>query len=233
MAILKVLLVENDASRAARIAASLSAGNLDVVTVATSEDAKSALALRQFDVLLLTSTVDGSRPLVTLRERSVATTVLIVWGDHPDAGEALTIPATVPEQDLALEILRVHQDADLRRDAASDALPVFDKAEFRNQMGGDEALIHEIVGLFFEDSISQLQTIRTMLEGGDNQNASRLAHSLKGALGSLRAPRAHHCAAILEKAASTGDAPRSQHAFAALEKSMDELALELRAILGA
>lgn len=233
MEILKVLLLEKDPSRAARIATSLSSGNLDVVTVATSEDAISALALRHFDVLLLASTVNGVKSPVTIPESSSATPVLVVWGDHPDAGDALTIPATVPEQDLAREVLRIYRDADLSRDAASNALPAFDAVEFRSQMGGDQALIQEIVGLFFEDSMSQLQSIRTTLNDGDNQNASRLAHSLKGALGSLRAPRAHGYAAILEKAAAAGDAPRSRRALAALERSMDELALELRAILGA
>jgi HPt (histidine-containing phosphotransfer) domain-containing protein len=235
MTFLKLLLVENDPRRAVRIATSLSSGNLEVVTVATRDEAISALALRQFDIVLLTSAADGLNSPLTFEfsERNGVAPVLVTWGDNPVAGEALAISAAVPELDLAVEILRVHEEAELRRDAASEALPVFDPVEFRNQMGGDEALIREIVGLFFEDSIGQLHSIRTILDGGDVQNASRLAHSLKGALGSLRAARAQRCAAVLEKATAAGDAPRSKRAFAALEKAMDELAIELRAILDA
>jgi HPt (histidine-containing phosphotransfer) domain-containing protein/CheY-like chemotaxis protein len=235
MTFLKLLLVENDPRRAVRIAASLSSGNLDVVTVATRDEVMSALALRQFDVVLLTSATNSLSSLLTfeISERNGAAPVLVTWGDNSAAGEGLAISAAVPEQDLAAEILRVYQEADLRRDAASEALPVFDPVEFRNQMGGDEALIREIVGLFFEDSIGQLHSIRTILDDGDAQNASPLAHSLKGALGSLRAARAQRCAAVLEKATAAGDAPRSKRAFAALEKAMDELAIELQAILDA
>ena len=71
------------------------------------------------------------------------------------------------------------------------------------------------------------------LDGGDCQTASRLAHSLKGALGSLRSERGRHCAGLLEMAAAAGDVPGSKSAFAALEKTMDALALELRAMLAA
>ena len=234
MAFLRLLLVESDPVRAARIAALLSSGNLDVATVATGEEARSALATRQFDVVLA-STAKSVESLLLFEspEKNGAVPALVVWGDRPDARDALTVPATVPEQELAVEILRLYRESASRREGSSDALPVFDPIEFRSQMGGDETLIREIVGLFFEDSVSQLQDIRATLDGGDCQTASRLAHSLKGALGSLRSERGRHCAGLLEMAAAAGDEPGSKSAFAALEKTMDALALELRAMLAA
>lgn len=230
MAFLKLLLIEKDPARASRIAASLSSGNIDVTIVATTEEAQSALALRQFDLVLLTSSMASLESSLPFHERNGVRPLLAIWGHRPDAGDVLTISGTVTEEELAVEILRVYREADLRRDTAPDTLPVFDPVQFRDQMGGDKELIKEIVGLFFEDSFGQLQRIRTMLDSGDTANVSTLAHSLKGALGSLHAARAHCCAAILEKAAAAGDTPRVKRTFAALEKAMDELALELRAI---
>jgi HPt (histidine-containing phosphotransfer) domain-containing protein len=234
MTLLKLLLVENDSNRAARLIAALSSGNLDVVSVPSAEAAASALAIQQFDVVFLASnTASGKSPLtIQSPERNNSSPVVIVWGEHPDASGALAIAAALPEQELAAEILRMHQEA-RRRDTDAESLSVFDSVEFHSQMGGDEDLIREVVELFFTDSLSQLQSIRTMIEGADCRGASRLAHSLKGALGSLRAARAQHFAGILEKTAAAGDAPRVRRAFATLEKAMDELAAELRHIVPA
>jgi HPt (histidine-containing phosphotransfer) domain-containing protein len=65
------------------------------------------------------------------------------------------------------------------------------------------------------------------------QPASRVAHSLKGSLGSLHAPRARHWAQTLELAAASGDGERYRQSFSALEQSLSDLEPKLQDLLKA
>ena len=98
-------------------------------------------------------------------------------------------------------------------------------------MGGDTDLMREIVGIYFEESAGQMRDLAEALDRGENTRASRLAHSLKGSLGSLHAARARHWAQTLESAAAAGEAERSRSAFAALRDAVEELAPDLRKVL--
>src|SRR6185437_13261128 len=105
------------------------------------------------------------------------------------------------------------KQAAARGDDAASRLPIFDLPGFRQQMGDDPDLMREIVGIFFEESAGQMRELSETMSRGEIGRASRLAHSLKGSLGSLHAARARHWAQTLEAAAAAGDSGRSQAAL--------------------
>lgn len=107
----------------------------------------------------------------------------------------------------------------------------FDFAAFREQMGEDRDLMSEIVGLFFEESGAQLRNLRDSLTANEFDAVSRVAHSLKGSLGSIHAGRARHWAAALETSAVAKDHQRSERCLSSLEKAVAALTPELQPLL--
>ena len=113
---------------------------------------------------------------------------------------------------------------------ATMELPVLEPEEFEEQLGGDRELMVEIIDLFFEEGQRQMADMRVTLANGNFAQLSRLAHTVKGSLGSLRATRARWRAHELEAAASGGDANLCRQSFAAFEQDLIELEPELRSL---
>ena len=229
----KVLLVEEDPTRAERIAGALAACNMESFRTTRTEEVEEALVVRQFDVVLLSSL---GKPPETLRRIHSATRRLcpsakfIVWGACEAGLCDVVLPEQLSEPELGGELVRAQQGAAAGGDS-TEHLPVFDLPAFRQQMGDDPELMREIVGIFFEESVGQMHELNEMVARGETVQASRLAHSLKGSLGSLHAARARHWAQALEAAAAVGDAGRSQTALHALGQAIDELTPDLRKVL--
>lgn len=230
----KVLLIEEDRDRARRIAKALARCDIETFHTTDADQAEEALGIRQFDVVLLSSL---ARPAETLGRLHSATRRLcpsakfFVWGKCEAALCDAVLPEHVSEPELGEELLRAHKRAAAGGDDSVSRLPVFDLSGFRQQMGGDAELMREIVGIFFEESEGQMRELHEVMERGEIARASRLAHSLKGSLGSLHAARARHWAQTLEAAAAAGDSIRSQHALLALSQAIDELTPSLREVL--
>jgi len=113
---------------------------------------------------------------------------------------------------------------------AGAELPVLEPEEFEEQVGGDRELMVEIIDLFFEEGQRQMADMRITLANGNFGQLSRLAHTIKGSLGSLRATRARCRAHELESAAGRGDANRCRQSLAAFEQDLIELEPELRSL---
>jgi HPt (histidine-containing phosphotransfer) domain-containing protein len=75
-----------------------------------------------------------------------------------------------------------------------------DLARAIESVGGNRALLGELVEIFLNDLPMQLQTLRAGARGGDSREAERIAHSLKSSLAILGAPTAARLAAELEGA---------------------------------
>ena len=230
----KVLLVDEDLARAQRVAGALAECNIESFHTAKADEAQEALGVRQFDAVLLSSRGSSTE---TLRQLHAATRRLcpsakfFVWGTCEAGLCDAVLPENVSETDLGRELKRAGQRVAANRDDSVSHLSVFDLPAFRRQMGDDPELMREIVGIFFDESIGQMRELSEMLACGEDSQASRLAHSLKGSLGSLHAARAHYWAQALEAAAASGDSARSQAAFNALERAMDDLTPNLREVL--
>lgn len=94
--------------------------------------------------------------------------------------------------------------------------------------GGDQELIEEIVAVFRDDVPPRLDEIDAAMGAGDIAEVARVAHSLKGAAGSLGAERLEALALLLEDAAKGGNAsvcgavqPQLRDALGALLTRLD------------
>jgi two-component system, sensor histidine kinase and response regulator len=82
--------------------------------------------------------------------------------------------------------------------------PAVDLAAVLDRIGGDEALLREIVGLYFEDEPRLLDEAATALRSRDADLLRRSAHTLKGAVSNFCAPAAWSAAQALESAGRDG-----------------------------
>jgi HPt (histidine-containing phosphotransfer) domain-containing protein len=230
----KVLLVEEDPARAQRIGDALAGCSIESFHTSRVDEAEEALGVRQFDVVLLSSlgnVPETLRQLQTATRRLCPSAKFFVWGKCEASLCDAILPEHLSEPELGQELARAQERTAANGDSPISNLPVFDSESFRQQMGGDPELMQEIVGIFFDESMEQMRELNEAIARGENVRASRLAHSLKGSLGSLHAARARHWAQILERAAASGDTGRSQAALNTLAQAIDELTPQLRTVL--
>lgn len=230
----KVLLIEEDPVRAQQIHNALSNCGVETFRTGGAAEAEEALAIRRFDVVLLSSLVQPPEVLTRIQSavrRLCPSAKFLVWGTCEAGFCDVVVPAHVSERELASELGRARQPATPGAGDAANTLPVFDLTGFRQNMGDDRELMREVVGIFFEESAGQMQELSEKLASGDTTRVSRLAHSLKGSLGSLHAARARHWAQALEVAAAAGDSNHSRTALEKLSQAIDELTPNLRDVL--
>jgi CheY-like chemotaxis protein/HPt (histidine-containing phosphotransfer) domain-containing protein len=82
---------------------------------------------------------------------------------------------------------------------------VFDVARARERLGGDRQLLRELITIFRADAPALMDRIRKAATAGNADALRRAAHALKGALGTLDAPRAYQAAIRVEETARSGD----------------------------
>jgi HPt (histidine-containing phosphotransfer) domain-containing protein len=120
--------------------------------------------------------------------------------------------------------------ADLQTKNKENELPVLAPDEFEEQVGGDRELMVEIIDLFLEERKQQVIEMRQALSVADWESLAKLAHTIKGSLGSLHALRARSRAQELEVAARDGKSELSRQWFAALERDLEDLEPALAAL---
>ena len=91
------------------------------------------------------------------------------------------------------------------------------------RVGGDTALLGEMVRLFLNDAPSLMQEIRDAVSHGDGLRLERAAHALKGSVSIFEASAAVEAAARLETIWATGDLGGANEACGQLEKEIDLL----------
>jgi HPt (histidine-containing phosphotransfer) domain-containing protein len=234
MASPRLLLLEDDAGRAERIAASLSAVGIEAVRTDNLADAQEASTLHRFDLILICCKDDApalARQLRPVTERFSPSAPIVLYGSHEGSDADTVLPSDLSESALGREIARLWEAAAVKQDNVASQLMLFDLLAFRQQMGEDPELINEIIGIFFEESRRQRKEIEEAIGTGDFGLASRIAHSLKGSLGSLHAPQARYWAQALEAACKNKDRERSQQCFTSLEEALSELHPVLKRVL--
>lgn len=83
------------------------------------------------------------------------------------------------------------------------------------KIGGDLELALELLQAYYEDAPVRLESLVRAVEGGDCEEASRLAHSLKGMSGVIRAREISELALSMEVSGRKGnmDAVRKSMSF--------------------
>jgi HPt (histidine-containing phosphotransfer) domain-containing protein/PAS domain-containing protein len=125
------------------------------------------------------------------------------------------------------------------RPAAAEGAPVspsaltgaaLDRAALLERLGGDAELVREVAELYLHESPRLLGAARAALAGGDAPALARAAHSLKGTLTTLAAPRASTAALRLEQLGARGDLAGAAAALPELERCLEELGAGLDAL---
>ena len=138
---------------------------------------------------------------------------------HPsellDAVERGASPGRAPSDSPDQLVLRQPQDE-------RSTMPVYDMDRALARLEGERKLLREMITIFLVESIGLMKTIRESAGSGDLAALGRAAHTLKGATGTLGAPRAFEAARRLEDAARQNQ-PSVGPALADLEREMIDL----------
>ena len=83
--------------------------------------------------------------------------------------------------------------------------PLFDAEALMENLGGDKAMLAEVVRLCREgDAPRLLADLGSSLHAGDTDSAAKAAHALKGMVGAFNASEAWAAAKLLEMTAKAG-----------------------------
>jgi two-component system, sensor histidine kinase and response regulator len=249
---LRFLLVHGDSHGSGRIASLLMDAHHTVLAAPTLAEAAEALCIERFDAIILDAAlpraevaefasglrrVEESQGLARIPVVSVSSGIAVNASpdqESPAWDECLCEPldpAALTEAVTRLAQAVGHPGAQPTPVKPSpldtSEFPVLEPEEFEEQLGGDRELMVEIIDLFFEECRRQIAEMRLALANGNFTQLSRLAHTIKGSLGSLRATRARWRAHELEFAAGAENGDLCRESFSAFEQDLSELAPEL------
>lgn len=106
-------------------------------------------------------------------------------------------------------------------------LPLFDKDQFLKSLANDEELAGELLAAFLEDSPVRRDSLGEALDANDAVAASKLAHSLKGMCGVVRAQALVDAALTMEHNAKTGNLDKVREQYATFVKLMEQAHQEM------
>ncbi len=183
-------------------------------TVADGKEAVAAYASAPYDIILMDvemPEMDGFEATAVIRKREEATgrhTPIIAMTAHAltgqrekclDAGMDDYVAKPVRPEELFAAIDRqmaaAHSAGALASDASASVQtgderpPIFDVVGLDIRMGGDQALIKEIVEVFLNDFPDQMARFLQALQDKDQALAHRQVHSIRGAAASVGAER--------------------------------------------
>ena len=246
MSKLRILLVHNDAGESDRISNLLEKAGHSVLVLETMADASEALGLQRFDAVLLPESTpaeelgafaSGLREAEKTRRVEARTPIIVCSSGILEPklglanGEDGYADALIPNQfdpSLFAQIVEQVRTQQSQNPATSqveesEELAVFDREGFNDLLSHNRELLDEIIGLFLEESGSQMGEMKDCLGTGDFVSLAKVAHTLKGSLGTLHAHRARSRAEALEIAATRQVHEQSQSHLERLESELDAL----------
>jgi signal transduction histidine kinase/CheY-like chemotaxis protein len=114
---------------------------------------------------------------------------------------------------------------------ASDGFScAFNRDEALRNVGGDDAILAEMVELFATECPKQMSEIGSAYQAGDHVALSRAAHTLKGSVSLFGAEQARAAAQRLELMGREGKMNDFPQAWAHLQRHVDELLQALQAL---
>ncbi len=230
-----------------RISSALTSAGHTVLAVQGLQEASEALLVQRFDAVLLGSGLDAdavsafAAKVRDLDEASSAgkTAVLTVAPDDAITAASGTgpgvdgvVPETLDPEALTIAIARLASAVGIeavrpKKNSPSVDVPILDIEELKAQVAYDDDLLVELIDLYFSERERQSKEMKEALTAGEHERLSRLAHTIKGSLGSLHALVAKANAQWLELAAKAAEHDKCEHYLAALEIDLDILEKEL------
>ena len=225
-----------------------------VHVVANGLQAVSAAEQERFDVILMdvqmpemggfeaTRAIRASRIAGTSSVPIIALTARAMKGDREACLEAgmngyLSKPVRAEDLSTALEALSRHDSAPItgHEHAAAGSAGVdsaIDEDAVVRMVGGDRALLREMVALFIEDYPKRVSEISDALRHNDAEAVEFAAHAVKGAAMTLCARRVGDTALALEQMGRASELHRAGDALAALEDELAQAHAGLAIIVG-
>jgi CheY-like chemotaxis protein len=234
---LKVLLAEDNPVNQRVAAALLTKRGHHVTIVANGIQALVAIDGEPFDVVLMDiqmPEMGGVEATAAIRAREQERgghLRIIALTAHTMSGDRERYLAAGMDGYLAKPIDRLALFAaveDERAAAATPAAPPFNRALLIERLGGDEALVRDVVQLFLTDSPPRIAAIRVAIENGDTRALESAAHALKGALTNLAADEALEAIKSLEELARDGHMNEARGAWKTAKAALDALLAALR-----
>jgi len=250
MSTLRVLLIEGEPGGSEHISSALSEADHAVLPAAGLEEASEALLIQKFDAVLLSfsAPADGianfAAKLRDLEKRqSTAIRVPLLScspGVYENDGARNAIDGYLPsrfDEHAFLEAVtrlssRVPETPEGPIPTRAGE-PIFEPDKFQEQVAFDTELLIEIVDLFLLERLAQMDEMRRAFAESDLEQLGRVAHTIKGSLSSLHAPRARARAQDLELAAKESCVETCRHLLAQLEHDLTLLEPELVALRNA
>lgn len=110
--------------------------------------------------------------------------------------------------------------------------PLFDEARFLQSLAGDVELARELLTAFLEDSPERSESLREALAQGDADQASKMAHSLKGMCGVVRSNEIATLALGMEESAKAGDLEKTRELHTLFQGKLKAAHGAMRLFLG-
>ncbi len=227
---LRVLVIEDDAVSRKLLAEMLTARGHEVEGASTAAEGIAAVRRAHFDVALLDvelpdlsapeaarkllNLAAGALPILAVTGHSAAEASRIcdggnVCGYVPKPVVAETLLAAIGEAVGQLEEPDLPEPAELNRSKILD------------RIDGDEALLEELIELFFKSYPEYMSQVQRAIAAGDVEALCSAAHALKGCVGVFVREGAFRTAAALESIRCEADIPKALQLCVRL---LDELA---------
>ncbi len=242
---LKILLAEDNAFNQKVAVGMLSQMGHEVTIVSNGFEAVNRYKKDDFDVILMDVQMphmDGFEATRIIREIDghsgrhipiVAMTAYAMKGDRERCLEAgmdgyLSKPIRTNELAGTLDNLVVNLSERETEDAPApppneSGAQAVDLSALIESVGGDTAILDELLEIFKDDYPKLLSQIRTAVAEGDPDGLRSAAHTLKGLVGSLGAKAAFESALRLENMGRNRDLPHSRDALEMLERELDRV----------
>jgi PAS domain S-box-containing protein len=236
---LRVLLAEDNVVNQRLAIRLLEKAGHAVTVVGNGREAVAAAGRAAFDVVLMDvqmPEMGGFEATAAIREREkaagghvpiVAMTAHAMKGDRErclEAGMDDYVSKPVRADDLFAALDRATGgDGSAAPPAPRPPPAAVDEADLLDRVGGDRALLREMVRLFLETYPASLAELREAVSRGEAGAVHRLAHTFKGMVGHFGARAAVEAALRLEMMGRAGELGGAAEAWAALAAEAERL----------
>ncbi|HVS35240.1 MAG TPA: response regulator [Gemmataceae bacterium] len=241
---LRVLLAEDHPVNQKLAVRLLEKRGCSVAVVGDGKEALAALERQPFDLVLMDvqmPDMDGFETAGRIRQGEqasgkrlpiLAMTAYAMKGDRERclaAGMDGYVSKPIQPQELFDAIDRLFPPSQIAPGAHATRLAepssesVVGREEALRRVGGDVGLLADLARMFLDAYPQQMTELRAAAGRGDGSAVQRLAHTIKGAVGTFGAGAAFEAALRLEKAARAGDLTHAEQDGAALEEALAQM----------